>query len=254
MVEARPLPWETGAGPSVPPPEFHGRSPGHPTPERMSGMPGPGVTVLCSLSKHGSAPVTTAADRDPDLRALPASQIQYLQRGDLDGVVGQYHPDALATSSGVTGTNMRMCASLSPIRSGPGTVTNAPPRAPLRIWMSPSAWRMRKASRTVTRLVPRRSLSSRSGGRRSPGFRRPWRIAYWICSTIACEIRPEGTGVKMSCGYRPPAARAARYDQISTSPLPSSVGSGRTACPAARPPLRRPSARIHSTSWTAAAA
>jgi len=83
-----------------------------------------------------------------------------------------------------------------------GAVTNAPPRAPTRTSIRPIASSERSASRTVTRLTPNWSASSRSGERRSPALRRPPRIAPRICSAIADEARATVIGANRSSSAR----------------------------------------------------
>ena len=78
-----------------------------------------------------------------------------------------------------------------------GTVTNAPPRAPTRTSMSPIASSARSASRTVTRLTPNCSASSRSGGRRSPSRSFPVTIAWRIWSAIDDDARATETGANI---------------------------------------------------------
>ena len=68
------------------------------------------------------------------------------------------------------------CATFDPV----GAVTKAPPRAPTLTSISPIASIERSASRTVTRLTPNCSASSRSGESRSPALTRPVRIALRI--------------------------------------------------------------------------
>src|SRR5262245_57902480 len=64
--------------------------------------------------------------------------------------------------------------------------------------MRPCASSTRSASRTVTRLTPKRAQRSRSLGRRSPGFSRPSRNSSRIWSTMTWETRPTLTGLKRS--------------------------------------------------------
>ena len=94
------------------------------------------------------------------------------------------------TSAALITDSVSRSARPSPTRSLDGTVTNAPPRAPTRISTSPLDSSIRSASRTVTRLTPKRSHRSRSGGSRSPGLSCPCRMSSRICSTMISEIRP----------------------------------------------------------------
>ena len=86
-----------------------------------------------------------------------------------------------------------VCATFEPV----GAVTNAPPRAPTLTSIRPIASSERSASRTVTRLTPNCSASSRSGDSRSPALIRPVRIAVRICSAIAEDARATATGAKI---------------------------------------------------------
>src|SRR5262249_17388458 len=90
----------------------------------------------------------------------------------LDDVLGRRRRPELPLTSDT------VWATFDPV----GAVTNAPPRAPTFPSISPIASSERSASRTVTRLTPNCSASSRSGERRSPALSRPVRIAVRICS------------------------------------------------------------------------
>src|SRR6266516_3616310 len=90
-----------------------------------------------------------------------------------------------------------------------GERTKAPPRAPTRISTRPLASRTRSASRTVTRLTPKCSQSSRSAGSRSPGCSWPCRMSRRIWSTMIPEMRPGLIRLNSPADASPPAARPA---------------------------------------------
>ncbi len=65
-----------------------------------------------------------------------------------------------------------------------GSATNAPPREPVRISITPWASSARSASRRVVRETPKVTPSSRSLGSRSPGAMPPEAIASRIWPTM----------------------------------------------------------------------
>jgi hypothetical protein len=104
---------------------------------------------------------------------------------------------ASTTSSGLTADSVIRsdipCATTEP----EGMVTNAPPRAPTRTSINPMTSSARSASRTVIRLTPNCSASSRSEARRWPCVSRPLMMVTRIWSTIAVEARPTATGANL---------------------------------------------------------
>ena len=100
-------------------------------------------------------------------------------------------------SSGVRADIIIMSLIVWPMIEPDGTVTKAPPRAPTRTSSRPIASSARRASRTVTRLTPNCSASSRSGGRRLPCSSFPVTIACLIWSAIDDEARVTEIGANM---------------------------------------------------------
>jgi hypothetical protein len=84
---------------------------------------------------------------------------------------------ASTMSPGETADILIMSLIVWPTIDPDGTVTNAPPRAPTRTSIRPVASSARSASRTVRRLTPKCSASSRSGASRSPATSLPVTIA-----------------------------------------------------------------------------
>ena len=105
---------------------------------------------------------------------------------------------ASVTSSEVSGDRLIRSARPDPTWSDVGLVTNAPPRAPTRMVMSPPASSTLSASRTVTRETPNRWHRSRSLGSWSPGVSVPSRMRALIWSTMACDARVMCTVENMS--------------------------------------------------------
>ena len=140
---------------------------------------------------------------------------------------------ASVTSTAVTGARLMRSARPAPRRSEEGVVTKAPPRAPTRISTRPPASRMRRASRTVTRLTPMRSQSSRSEGSRSPGRSRLVRMRVLIWSTIASDMRLGETAVNM-----PSRFASAAGSETTTRPPPSGIAPAALASPRGSQRLR----------------
>ncbi len=147
-----------------------------------------------------SSPVCSKASARSQISSSSAMSVSSARSHTRGTIASSMTCRASVTSAGVSTDSVSRSASPSPNQALVGAVTNAPPWAPTRMTTRPLASNPRSASRTVTRLTPKRSPSSRSEGSRSPATRSPSRISRRIWSTIMLETRPAVTRLNISTG------------------------------------------------------